>query len=155
MTTARELPVRLDMAAIAAFCRARGISRLSLFGSVLRSDFDPIRSDVDVLAEFRPGALDHVGLGVCAVWTYVVRDLRPPRRPGYKSTPMAARDPREGSAADLCRNVIRAVHRIDQFSDRIVQPGLLSISHSSSDVVAIGVAYGCPNMDNVDVTPMK
>ena len=61
MTTARELPIRLDMAAIAAFCRARGISRLSLFGSVLRSDFDPVRSDVDVLAEFRPGALHHVG----------------------------------------------------------------------------------------------
>ena len=61
MTTARELPIRLDMAAIAAFCRARGISRLSLFGSVLRSDFDPISSDVDVLAEFRPGALDQVG----------------------------------------------------------------------------------------------
>jgi hypothetical protein len=32
-----------------------------LFGSVLRDDFDPQRSDVDVLAEFKPGALKGVG----------------------------------------------------------------------------------------------
>ena len=37
------------------FCRARGIRKLSLFGSVLRADFDPARSDVDVLVEFLPG----------------------------------------------------------------------------------------------------
>ena len=40
---------------------ARDIRRLSLFGSVLRDDFDPARSDVDVLAEFEPGALKGVG----------------------------------------------------------------------------------------------
>ena len=34
---------------------------MSLFGSVLRDDFDPARSDVDVLAEFEPGALTGVG----------------------------------------------------------------------------------------------
>jgi len=34
---------------------------LSLFGSVLRGDFDPQHSDVDVLAEFEPGALRGVG----------------------------------------------------------------------------------------------
>ena len=28
---------------------------LSLFGSVLRDDFDPQRSEVDVVAEFEPG----------------------------------------------------------------------------------------------------
>ena len=56
-----ELPIALDREAIGAFCRARGIRRLSLFGSVLRDDFDPARSDVDVLAEFQPGALDGVG----------------------------------------------------------------------------------------------
>ena len=56
-----ELPITLDWEKIAAFCRARGIRRLSLFGSVLRGDFDPERSDVDVLAEFEPGALDGVG----------------------------------------------------------------------------------------------
>jgi predicted nucleotidyltransferase len=61
MTTALELPINLDHEKIAAFCRARGIRRLSLFGSVLRDDFDPDRSDVDVLAEFNPGALKGVG----------------------------------------------------------------------------------------------
>jgi len=34
-----------------------GISKLELFGSVLRDDFDAIRSDVDVLVTFQPGAL--------------------------------------------------------------------------------------------------
>ena len=56
-----ELPIAIDHARIELFCRQRGIRRLSLFGSVLRDDFDPVRSDVDVLAEFAPGALDGVG----------------------------------------------------------------------------------------------
>ena len=60
MSIAR-LPIQIDRERIAAFCRARGIRRLSLFGSVLRDDFDPQRSDVDVLAEFEPGALRGVG----------------------------------------------------------------------------------------------
>ena len=42
-----------------AFCRANGIRRLALFGSVLRDDFLP-DSDVDVLVEFFPGV--RVGL---------------------------------------------------------------------------------------------
>ena len=46
-----ELPIALDLAKIAAFCRDRGIRKLSLFGSVLRPDYDPERSDVDVLIE--------------------------------------------------------------------------------------------------------
>ena len=50
-----ELPIRIDREKIAEFCRARRIRKLSLFGSVLRDDFDPVRSDVDVLAEFEPG----------------------------------------------------------------------------------------------------
>ena len=56
-----ELPIQIDREKIAEFCRARGIRRLSLFGSVLRGDFDPQRSDVDVLAEFEPNALKDVG----------------------------------------------------------------------------------------------
>ena len=44
---------------IAEFCRARGIRRLALFGSVLRDDFRP-DSDIDVLVEFLPGV--RVGL---------------------------------------------------------------------------------------------
>lgn len=44
---------------IADFCRRHRIRKLSLFGSILRSDFRP-DSDVDVLVEFEPGA--RVGL---------------------------------------------------------------------------------------------
>lgn len=56
-----ELPITIDREKLVAFCGARGIRRLSFFGSVLRGDFDPARSDVDVLAEFKPGALRGVG----------------------------------------------------------------------------------------------
>jgi hypothetical protein len=35
------------------------IARLALFGSVLRDDFDPARSAIDVLVEFLPDA--HIG----------------------------------------------------------------------------------------------
>ncbi len=56
-----DLPIQIDREKIAEFCRDRGIRRLSLFGSVLRNDFDPERSDVDVLAEFEPDALKGVG----------------------------------------------------------------------------------------------
>ncbi len=55
MTTA-ELPIQLDTKKIAAFCLERGIRKLSLFGSLLRGDFDPERSDVDVLVELQPAA---------------------------------------------------------------------------------------------------
>lgn len=41
--------------AIDALCRRYKVARLSLFGSVLREDFSPA-SDIDVLAEFPPGA---------------------------------------------------------------------------------------------------
>lgn len=51
-----ELPIVIDREQIAEFCRARGIRKLSLFGSVLREDFDPARGDVDVLAELLPDA---------------------------------------------------------------------------------------------------
>ncbi len=56
-----ELPIQIDREKIAEFCLAHGIRKLSLFGSVLRDDFDPARSDVDVLAEFEAGALKGVG----------------------------------------------------------------------------------------------
>ena len=61
MTTA-DLPIAIDAERVARFCRERGIRSLSLFGSVLRRDFAPDRSDVDVFAEFAPGALRGVGL---------------------------------------------------------------------------------------------
>ena len=38
---------------LAAFCRANGIRKLSVFGSALRDDFGP-ESDIDLLVEFEP-----------------------------------------------------------------------------------------------------
>ena len=35
---------------------------MSLFGSVLRDDFNPQSSDVDLLVDFAPEALDGIGL---------------------------------------------------------------------------------------------
>jgi predicted nucleotidyltransferase len=45
--------IKIPREALIAFCRRRGIRRLSLFGSVLRDDYRP-NSDIDVLVEFRP-----------------------------------------------------------------------------------------------------
>ena len=39
---------------LVAFCQARGVRRLAIFGSALRADFGPA-SDIDVLVEFAPG----------------------------------------------------------------------------------------------------
>jgi predicted nucleotidyltransferase len=40
--------------AIAALCRKYGVVRLDVFGSVLRDDYRPGESDVDLLVEFGP-----------------------------------------------------------------------------------------------------
>jgi len=62
MKTLDELPIKIDREKIAQFCRERGIQKMSVFGSLLRDDFDAAGSDVDVLVEFAPGALNGVGL---------------------------------------------------------------------------------------------
>jgi predicted nucleotidyltransferase len=49
------LPIAVDEAAIAAFCRDHRIVRLWFFGSVLRADFRA-DSDIDVLVDFEPDA---------------------------------------------------------------------------------------------------
>ena len=46
--------VSIPKARLASFCRLRGIKRLAVFGSALRSDFGP-ESDIDLLVEFEPG----------------------------------------------------------------------------------------------------
>jgi uncharacterized protein len=46
--------ISIDRDAVSAFCRRHHITRLALFGSVLRDDFGP-DSDVDVLVEFQAG----------------------------------------------------------------------------------------------------
>ena len=45
--------IKIPRDRIEAFCRANGIRRLALFGSVIRDDFLP-DSDIDVLVEFLP-----------------------------------------------------------------------------------------------------
>ena len=53
--TISELPIAIDREKLAALCRARGVRKLSVFGSALRADFDQNRSDVDLLVEYLPG----------------------------------------------------------------------------------------------------
>lgn len=52
-----HLPVSEEQ--LAAFCRKYSIRKLSLFGSVLKGTAGP-DSDIDLLAEFQPGA--HISL---------------------------------------------------------------------------------------------
>jgi predicted nucleotidyltransferase len=47
--------IHIDAGRLATYCRARHITRLSLFGSDLRDDFGP-SSDIDVLVRFAEGA---------------------------------------------------------------------------------------------------
>ena len=58
---AMEIPIQFDRDRVVAFCRERGIVRLSVFGSVLRDDFDLAHSDIDVLADFKPEATRGIG----------------------------------------------------------------------------------------------
>ncbi len=46
--------IEISQEKIAHFCQHWHITKLSLFGSVLRDDFRP-DSDIDVLVEFQPG----------------------------------------------------------------------------------------------------
>ena len=50
------LPLQIDRARLAEFCRKHHVRKLAFFGSVLREDFRP-DSDIDTLVEFEP---DHV-----------------------------------------------------------------------------------------------
>jgi predicted nucleotidyltransferase len=46
--------IRLNLEEIALLCRRYQVRRLAAFGSILRGDFDPQRSDADFLVEFEP-----------------------------------------------------------------------------------------------------
>ena len=48
--------MKFDQNKIDTICKKWKISELALFGSVLRDDFDPKRSDVDILISFLPEA---------------------------------------------------------------------------------------------------
>lgn len=50
----KELPLsEPQLAAIATACRLHQVQRMHVFGSALRTDFDPNRSDLDLLVEFK------------------------------------------------------------------------------------------------------
>lgn len=75
--------VSIPKARLASFCRSRGIKRLALFGSALRSDFGP-DSDVDLLVEFEngrtPGLLGMAGMEMELSHMFGRKvDLRTPR----------------------------------------------------------------------------
>jgi predicted nucleotidyltransferase len=53
MSTKLQIDIQTDK--VAEFCRRNRIRELSLFGSVLRDDFDE-DSDVDILVELEPNA---------------------------------------------------------------------------------------------------
>jgi uncharacterized protein len=48
--------IQISQESLAAFCQRWKITELALFGSILREDFDPNRSDIDVLVTFAPDA---------------------------------------------------------------------------------------------------
>lgn len=54
-TSARPIPAFImeKRDEIAALCREYGVARLEVFGSVMTDEFDPDKSDVDLLVEFR------------------------------------------------------------------------------------------------------
>jgi predicted nucleotidyltransferase len=51
-----NVAVQDQLRKVGAVCRRYPVKRLAVFGSALRDDFDPERSDVDLLVEFRPMA---------------------------------------------------------------------------------------------------
>ncbi len=61
----KKMKIEIPQASLEAFCKRYGVKKLAFFGSVLRDDFDPEKSDVDVLIEFEAGRrVGYLGLGV-------------------------------------------------------------------------------------------
>ena len=50
-----------NLDALADICRRHGVTRLEIFGSAARSDFDPARSDADFLVTFQPAVRNDIG----------------------------------------------------------------------------------------------
>jgi len=50
----KQVSIKLPIEDIESFCKKWKIKELALFGSVLRSDFNPKESDIDVLVTFFP-----------------------------------------------------------------------------------------------------
>jgi len=47
-------PIEHQRRELEALCERRGVERLALFGSALRDDFDPEKSDLDLSVDFSP-----------------------------------------------------------------------------------------------------
>ena len=65
MTTTVTARISLPYEQIERFCPKWNITRFEVFGSIMRNDFDPERSDVDVMVAFAPGktpGLEYFGL---------------------------------------------------------------------------------------------
>jgi uncharacterized protein len=54
-----DIADKLD--ALADICRRHGVTRLEIFGSAARGDFDPARSDADFLVTFQPAVRSDIG----------------------------------------------------------------------------------------------
>lgn len=52
----KNLQINFPLEKIKKFCKTWKVKEFSLFGSVLRDDFDPVTSDIDILIEFFPDA---------------------------------------------------------------------------------------------------
>lgn len=53
MSSPREINgIEIPRDKLEAYCKRNHIKRLALYGSLLRSDFDPKKSDIDLLVEF-------------------------------------------------------------------------------------------------------
>lgn len=60
--TARVIAlIEQQLPALRASCKQHGVSFLELVGSAARDDFDPARSDIDVLVDFPDGVTDLFG----------------------------------------------------------------------------------------------
>jgi hypothetical protein len=49
-----QSPIQAHLDEIAGLCRRYNVRRLAAFGSIVRSDYDPLHSDADFLVEFEP-----------------------------------------------------------------------------------------------------
>jgi hypothetical protein len=54
-----DIADKLDV--LADICRRHGVTRLEIFGSAARGDFDPARSDADFLVTFQPVVRNDIG----------------------------------------------------------------------------------------------
>lgn len=48
-------PREIDADRLRHLCAEKGIRRIRVYGSAVRGDFDPTRSDIDLLIDFLPG----------------------------------------------------------------------------------------------------